>query len=243
MTASLGTPYSIPMEETLEDENVKYYPLTIEHPAEEYSGSWTLGNPAAYVSGANNDNYFSFIAFASKADECYAQLALPKFTVKGHEGAVFALNAYLYDNMAEAVIYVRGNKEELPVGTITKGNNEEGWKKFEFLLPAEVSNWGWAEIVVRVSFTSMSQFFLMDYYSVNPWSGVNEMTASDVEIFGADDAIIVKNAPQGSTLDIFTMEGRAIISRRIDENFIELSVNPGIYVARCGNKTAKVVVK
>ena len=243
VTASLGKPYGIPMEETLEDENVKYYPLTIEHPAEEYSGSWTLGNPAAYVSGANNDNQFSFIAFASKADECYAQLALPKFTVKGHEGAVFALDTYLYDNMAEAVVYVRGNKEELPVGTITKGDNEEGWKRFEFLLPAEVSKWGWAEIVVRASFTSMSQFFLMGYYSVNPWSAIEGVTATEATIYSADNAIVVKNAPQGSTLDIFTIDGRAIISRRIEENLIEVSVNPGIYVARCGNKTAKVVVK
>ena len=69
------------------------------------------------------------------------------------------------------------------------------------------------------------------------------MTASDAVIYGTDDAIIVKNASEGSTLEIFTIDGRMMASRRIDENFVEVSVNPGIYVARCGNKTTKVIVK
>ena len=69
------------------------------------------------------------------------------------------------------------------------------------------------------------------------------MTTSDAVIYGADDAIIVKNAPKGCTFEVFTIDGRMLLNRRIEDDNFEVSVNQGIYVARCGNKTAKVIVK
>ena len=244
VTASLGTPYSIPMEEIFEDFSVIYYPLTIERPSEEYSGSWTISNPEAYVSGSYKAEGSSLVAFSNGEDECYSQLALPKFSPNGYEGVLLSLDAYLYDNMADAVVFVRGSKNEaLPVGTITKGEDEEGWKTFEFLLPEEVCEWGWAEIVIRAEFTKADQYFLIGRYALTPWSGIGEMTTSDAVIYGADDAIIVKNAPKGSTFEVFTIDGRMLLNRRIEDDNFEVSVNKGIYVARCGNKTAKVIVK
>lgn len=244
VTASLGTPYNIPMEEIFEDFSVAYYPLTIERPSEEYSGSWTISNPEAYVSGSYKADGSSLVAYSNGNDECYAQLALPKFCPNGYEGVMLNIDAYLYDNMANAVVYIRGSKNEaIALGTITKGDEEEGWKTFEFLLPAEACEWGWAEIVIRAEFTKDDQYLLIGRYALSPWSGIDQMTASDAVIYGTDDAIIVKNASEGSTLEIFTIDGRMMASRRIDENFVEVSANPGIYVARCGNKTTKVIVK
>jgi hypothetical protein len=244
VTASLGTPYNIPMEEIFEDFSVAYYPLTIERPSEEYSGSWTISNPEAYVSGSYKADGSSLVAYSNGNDECYAQLALPKFCPNGYEGVMLNIDAYLYDNMANAVVYVRGSKNEaIALGTITKGDEEKGWKTFEFLLPAEACEWGWAEIVIRAEFTKADQYLLIGRYALTPWSGIDQMTASDAVIYGTDDAIIVKNASEGSTLEIFTIDGRMMASRRIDENFVEVSANPGIYVARCGNKTTKVIVK
>ena len=62
-----------------------YGPLTIEHPSEEYSGSWDIVNPAAYVSKARNDSGASLVSFAEEDGETYSQLVLPKFNPQTNE--------------------------------------------------------------------------------------------------------------------------------------------------------------
>lgn len=244
VTASLGKPYSIPMEETFEDFTSKYAPMTIEHPSEEYSGSWALDNPTAYVPGSGNGTGTALISYATKDGETYSQLALPKFTAKGADDVKVEIDAYLYDDMADAVVYVRGyDNEILPLGTITKGEEEKGWSTFEFILPEEVLTWEWAELIIKASFTSTDQYLLIGGYSIHEYTGINDISASDVVIYGLDDAIQITGLEKDELVEVYAIDGRRVAVRRAEAQEMRIEIESGIYVTHCGRKSAKVAVR
>lgn len=245
VTATLGTPYSVPMEEKFTNLETKYYPLTIEHPAEEYSGSWTVANPTDYVFGSENEEEASLVGFATSEGETYAQLALPKFTAKNQDGVKVELDAYLYDGMAEAVVYVRGHEgEALPLGTISRGDENEDWKRFEFILPEEVLGWEWAELVIRASFTKAGEYLLIGRYALSPYTGIEKnLATSEISIYSERGAVIATGVAAGDLLEVFSIDGRLVAARRAEENIVKISLYPGIYMTRCGSATAKVVVR
>lgn len=244
VTASLGMPYAIPMEENFEDFTSQYAPMTIEHPAEEYSGTWTLGNPSSYVPGSSNSTGSALISYATEDGETYSQLALPKFTAKGEDEVLVEVEAYLYDDMADAVVYVRGYENEvLPLGTITKGENDEGWSTFEFILPEDVLSWEWAELIVKASFTGKDQYLLIGGYSIHEYLGVNDIPASDVVIYGLQNAIQITGLEKGEPIEVYAIDGRCVAVRRAEGKDIKIEIEKGIYVTCAGNKTAKVTVR
>lgn len=244
VTASLGKPYSIPMEETFEDFTSKYAPMTIEHPSEEYSGSWALDNPTAYVPGSGNGTGTALISYATKDGETYSQLALPKFTAKGADDVKVEIDAYLYDDMADAVVYVRGYDNEIfPLGTITKGEEEKGWSTFEFILPEEVLTWEWAELIIKASFTSTDQYLLIGGYSIHEYTGINDIYASDVVIYGLDDAIQITGLEKDELVEVYAIDGRRVAVRRAEAQEMRIEIESGVYVTHCGRKSAKVAVR
>lgn len=244
--ASLGVPYQMPMEELFENMQVAYGPLTIEHPSEEYSGSWDIVNPAAYVSKASNDSGASLVSFAEEDGETYSQLVLPKFNPQTNEEVKVEVRAYLYDNMADAVVYARGyDNQAVALGTISMGEeDEEGWKTFTFFLPEDVKDWQWTELVVRASFTDKTQYLLIDKYAINIFTGVEQQfMTNEPMIYGVKNAIVVENADTQSIINVFTVDGKQVATRKAEVSYVAIEVEKGIYIVRYADKTAKVVVR
>ena len=241
--ASLGTPYEIPMLELFENQNLKYAPLTIEHPADEYSGSWDIVNPAAYVSEASNEESAALIAYATEEGNTYGQIALPKFNPQSKQEVMVKVRAYLYEGMADAIVSARGYKDTYSLGTISMVGREEGWHEFEFVLPQEVKDLQWAELVISATFSSMTEFLLIDKYEIAPFTGVETEFVSETVIYAAENAVVLENANVGDDVFVCTPDGKIVIAEKVCNNQMVIEISAGIYIVRCGNKIQKVIVR
>ncbi len=241
--AALGKPYDIPMLETFENQNLKYSPLAIEHPTEECSGTWTLGNPVSYVSGAKNATSSALIASATKEGNTQAQIALPKFNPQSNYDVQVKVRAYLYEGMADAVVSARGFENTCVLGTISMEGYEEGWHEFVFTLPEEVKEQQWSELVITASFASNVEYFMIDKYEITIYNGVETEFASETKIYAEENAIVVENVNVGEEISIYTPDGKIIMTEKADNSMMEFEINAGIYIVRCGAMTQKVVVR
>lgn len=244
VTASLGTPFGIPMIEEFEDGRFAYNPLTIEHPTDECSGTWTFDNPNQYLSEATNPSGFALISYATVDGQSTSQLTLPKFTPKGSKDVKVTLNAFVYDGMAPTSVYVRGYKDEpILLGTITD-ELTAGWNSISFDLPEAVYKWYWAELVVQSQFSAKKQYFIFDRYSVSIFNGAEQNFVSDgVAIMALNGGIEAVNMQDDDSLQVFAVDGTLIASRKATENRARIDLQPGIYVARCADQVTKVIVK
>lgn len=240
---SLGTPNEIPMLELFENQELKYAPLTIEHPTEDCSGSWEITNPSSHVVGATNETASALRAFATKDGNTFGQIALPKFNPQNDQDVMVRVRSYVYEAMPNAEVIVRGYDGSYTLGTITAEGKEDGWFEFEFPLPAEVKELQWAELVIRPSFTAETGSMLIDMYEVTVYTGIESIIETETVIYSDGNAIVVDNVNIGDEVYVFTPNGMTIVAEKATKNQMRFEVNTGIYVVRCGNKIQKVNVK
>lgn len=243
VTESLGTPHEIPMLELFENQELTYSPVTIEHPTEECSGSWDIVSPSAFVVGAGNETSAALRAFAKNEGNTSAQIALPKFNPQSAQEIVVKVRAFLYEGMANAEVSVRGYNTSVALGTIAMEDKESGWYEFEFMLPAEIKDLQWAELVINAKFTSTAEFLLIDKYEITTFTGVESILNAETVIYTTDNAVVLKNVNVGDNVSIFTPAGETIIADKANAKQMTFELNAGIYIVRCGDKIQKVIVQ
>ncbi|MBE6304780.1 MAG: hypothetical protein E7082_02490 [Bacteroidales bacterium] len=241
--SSLGAPHEIPMVELFENQELTYAPLTIERPSEECSGSWDIVSPSAFVVGAANESAAALRGFATQDGNSFAQIALPKFNPQTNDEVMVKVRAYIYGGMPDAEVFARGYQDSYLLGTISKDGREEGWFEFEFVLPQEVKELQWAELVIKANFTPDTEYLLIDKYEISVFTGVESIIASETKIYATEDAIVVENANVGDEIRIFTPNGATIVVDKASKGQMKFDVNAGIYVVRCGNTIQKVNVR
>ncbi len=244
VTASLGTPYEMPLLEAFENQELTYA-LTIEHPTEDCTGTWEIVDPSGIVAGAANESSTALRAFAQQEGNTSAQLVLPKFNPQSEQEVFVRVRAYLFEEMANAEVFARGyDNIAYSLGTIAMEEGMvEGWHEFEFVLPAEVKNLQWAELVINAKFTSMTESLLIDKYEITTLTGVNSVVTSEASIYAAENAIVIKNVTVGEYVSVFTPAGETIVAEQAQANQMAIEVSTGIYIVRCGNKVQKIIVR
>lgn len=242
MAATLGTPNELPMTEKYAAGDLTYDCIMIEHPSDEYSGTWVFENPRIYVNKADHENSLSLVSYATESGNTYSALALPKFTTKNQTALTASFEVYCYDGMAEGEMVIRDyTGTETSLGTVGFAG-EEGWKNFDFSIPKTGLNKTWLEIVVKGKFTDEEQFLILGGYEIKPTSSLENIAETNGELFGNQGNITFKNL-DGQFVRIYSTDGKILFSQNIDAAFVVMPMQPGIYVVHYGVETKKIVVK
>lgn len=178
----LGTPYSLPIDETLEGQSMHYTGLTIDTPSPEYNGCrFVAGNPADLDPYFANDKMGAMMGMNTNANGGKGHLTLPKFSTRGASDVQVILPIFLYSDTPAINVYAKTNSGAAQLlGTVDK-TQATGWTNLLFPLPASLEDSDCVSVSLDIDFASPSQFFLMEGYTIK--EGIaNDMAMQNVQV-------------------------------------------------------------
>lgn len=160
-----GTPYALPAVETFDNLDMKYTPLTISRPDENYAGRWAMQDPTAIV---EDDNQSALVAYNPYNDDpTMGRVLLPKFSTAGIHNAAFEMKYLRYASHAsEMTVYASNYDTQLvKLGTLDCGAATD-WAEVSYPLPAEFQDKPWVQIIVDVALDDVDYIYAIDSYSL-----------------------------------------------------------------------------
>ena len=151
----VGTPYSLPMIENLNDEELYgpvYSPYALERPDASYNAEWGYIS-ATYPYHVSQPTPYGNGAFCALAEEgAKARVALPVFSTVGIESAAIELPIWCGPDAATINVYAEayGMEPEL-IGTFSDPS-ESVWRKHRFHLPEKFLGKQWVSIKIDAVF-------------------------------------------------------------------------------------------
>jgi hypothetical protein len=188
----LGTPDTLPIEETFPDGGFSYSGICIDYPTEDYYASWALDDPSLLADDCANDSGYALMCMNQYDGDAKARLSLTKFSTVGHNHVRLVISSFVFEGMPTVDVFVEDNlgvKTEL--GTIS-GANGYGWKKINFDLPEELSNRTNLKVVLEMTISDNYTFFAMDGYRLY------ERTANDLAISSINFPSYIKLGDEGT---------------------------------------------
>ncbi len=188
----LGTPDTLPIEETFPDGSFAYPGICIDYPTEDYYASWALDDPSLLADDCANDSGYALMCLNQYDGDAKARLSLTKFSTVGHERVRLVISAFVYEGMPTVYVTAEDNLGvSTELGTIS-GSNGYGWKKISFDLPEELGNRPNLKIVLETTISDEVSFFAMDGYRLY------ERTANDLSISSLSFPSYIKLGDEGT---------------------------------------------
>lgn len=243
-----GTPYTLPMNEHFKD--VDYYtygPVYLETPSAEYSAALLYFVPPYQLSGPFEDKteHGSIAVFPGAYGESRSRVALPKFSTKTDEDKSVKLSFEVYagEAMAEDIsFYAVTYDQEAPV-FLGKVEPADGWTTVDFYLPSELMNKDWVNIYVDSRHPKDGTFMIIYGYDFDSvMTGVDGVQTADGAI-SASGSYVYFNNLAGENYAVYTLDGKLVKAGTIDCAQLAVGLDAGVYVAKAGSKTLKVIVK
>lgn len=251
-TAVIGTPYSLPMEETFDRSNDQGYqgpdcgPSMMLSPDDSYNADWGYFllaemNPdwAALTGGA--------LVCQPRFDTSKGRILLPKVSTTVNEGETveFVLRSFT-GNFAPESIRLYGMTYEIdePVllAEFDKQDNSTDWTDHKITLPANLVNHTWIQPIIDVDFSSTGELFVLDSYKLHAIKdgAVDEISSGNdaVTVCGTQGAIRITGAA-GRQASVFTPSG-VLVTVSSDS---KIALPAGIYLVKVAGKVSKVVVR
>ncbi len=241
----IGTPYTLPMNETLMSDEDMYWPVMIQRPSDEYQGTyWMVDDPASVASLFANKSEIAYIGYIgdNKITSAKSCLSLPRFSTVGQSDVRFSLEYWggPYAAPFSLLSDVYGNPTPQKIGDFPAG---QGWITNSLTLPATLDGLQWVELLLDADFPNNNTFALFSAYSITGVSSVEGVAADrDGSIFSSPGMIHIAGM-SGETLIISDPDGRIV---RTEKNLGDLSgyaVAPGLYIVKAGTKTVKIQVR
>lgn len=165
--AMLGTPHTMPLNETFPGKQQTYAGLLIDYPETNYTADWALDNPANLGITGGTESALMCVTL-NQEYVGYGYVELPKVSTKGCEKPRLRLLTYLGDFTPETVIRIhstegRGNGEVL--GTISSASGS-GWTELTYDIPRSYFDKGWIVVSFDVHCTSVGNAFILASYSL-----------------------------------------------------------------------------
>lgn len=149
VSGTVGTPYTLPMEETFSENRVEKYPGAISsRPDDSYTGEWEyVGEAYPYwvaVCSPFGPGAYCFTGNDGKK----ARLTLPAFSTEGKSNVGIEIPLYTVSGNGEIRLYAKayGIEPEL-IGTYS-GTDQPEWTRKRFRLPSKFDNQKWVEIII-----------------------------------------------------------------------------------------------
>lgn len=230
--AIVGTPYSLPMEETFEDGTLSYQPWMI-YRMTELAASWSLDMIANLTGNSSDEGY---CIYGSGIEGIVSRLGVPRFSTSGLESVKVSMDV-LPTELPNVKVYAEcAGTDPVEIAEITKTG------KVEFELPAEFVGKGWVGLLIEAEFTEDGTLFAMSNITIESADAVGNVNVANLKISGEKGQIKVTGL-NGQDVTVANTNG-AIVGKAVKaSNDAIFNVEKGIYVVKAGNKKAKVVVK
>lgn len=177
----LGTPYTLPLDETLEGSQYHYTGLDIHKPTAEYDAVFGAGNPGDLNSQFANSKGAALMAYKGSNSVSRGRIVLPKFSTVGVPNVQIILPIYLFNNAPEMTVYAKTNSgEEVTVATVDL-NAYSGWGSLVYDLPAELLDKQCVSVGIDMKFTNANQLFIMEGYTVKV-GAEKDMAVTDISV-------------------------------------------------------------
>lgn len=177
----LGTPYTLPLNETLADRTFHYTGLTIDTPSDEYNAGFGAVDPSQLDESFANPNGAALVGICQNTNGGRGHLTLPKFTTAGCGPVQVVLPIFLFSGTPEIRVYAHlNNGTSIDMGTVDISEGE-GWTNVTFSLPDDYLNCQCINLSLDIKFDNSYQYFLMSGYTVREGI-VNDFAVSDVTV-------------------------------------------------------------
>lgn len=173
-----GTPYVLPAVETFDNLDMKYSPLTIARPDENYAGRWSLIDPAQIV---EDDNQSALVAYNPYSEgSTMGRLLMPKFSTVGLHNAAFGMKYLRYASHAsQMTVYARNYDSDLVLLGTLDCSLATDWAEVSYPLPSQFQDQPWVQIVVDVDLYDTDYMYAIDEYSLKT-SAQNDLAITDL---------------------------------------------------------------
>lgn len=241
--AVLGTPYSLPINETFAGNTVHYEPVSIGSTLDpDFRPDWRIGHPATVNSGAQSEDNAALIGHTSfNRGDSYVML--PKFNTKEMTAVSFEAMVFMSPLVPGYTLVSRdteGNFTEL--ASFSTAGLQAGWQPFAMALPETMLGQEWVELGLSVDFShgSSTQALIDGYRIYDPdGSGIESVTAGGVTIIPVAGGVAIECA-EGETVTVHTTDGRLVTSVILPAGRETIALGTGTYLVSAG-ATHKVI--
>lgn len=240
-----GTPYTLPMKETLPDGEETCSPISIIRPSEEYNDVyWMVTDPSEISAIFANKSGWAYVGYIGTqgVKSGMGRLALPKFSTVDCKDVKITLEYWggPYNASFSLLSDVYGGTAPKPIGDFPTG---KGWMSSSLALPAELEGLEWVQLLLDTKYESTDSYAMISGYTITGVSGVSAPgTDGGARIFTTPGMLHVAGLA-GESLTVCDTAGRVV--KQVTElgDLAGYMLAPGIYVVRAGDLTRTVTVR
>ena len=155
------------------------------------------------------------------------------------------MHVYTGSRAATTVIngYSSGHSGRLyTLGTLP-AKDGEGIREVTLKLPAELLNEPWVQIMIDTDIPTENSYFAMTEVSVTGSSGVRDLTGDAMSSIRAEEGAVRVKGHEGDHVTVLTADGRTVAYGTAEGNDTLWYLEPGVYVVKAGNESAKIIVR
>lgn len=241
--AVVGDPYLPPVSDDFANGKYTLWPVHLEYPSEEYDASYMYFQQPAYFNEMFEYIDHPAIGVFSGSDElAKSRLVLPKFTTDIQEDVTVHFQLWTGELSAKEIkLYGRtfDMEEGMEIGTVVPGT---GWSDVWFDIPAELKGKKWVEVYLDSEYEKADTYTLIYSYGYNYSTGAEVVDAEGQSIV-ARGRYVCFNGLSGQPYHVFTTDGKVVRSGEVTDGQTAVGLERGTYVVRCGEKSAKIVIR
>lgn len=242
----LGTPYTLPLTEEFCDDGPTITPW-FRWPIDGVYGSTLIYELLSRIDPVFADSQdFVILGTNATGEPGPGMLSMPRFSTKGHDNVSFTMDYMTGPQTCSVDVYgkIYGSDDLILIGTVPASDGDQ--KKissFTFQLPEELTNQDWVMVYFEMYFEDIDDLFVLSEVNVkgDGETTILSMTA-DKAIISGQKTITLKGFEKQS-YSISDIDGRSICRGIASDKTVTVSVEPGIYVVKAGDRQAKVLVK
>lgn len=247
ITLTLGTPYTLPMEEHFTNGSYSYKPIITVAPNTYYSGKCDIVKPEDY--GATNDSESNYALRSYPTNSwgtSYCLVSLPKFSTEGAVTPTLSFRVFGGPTLANSEIHLLSSDvEETSVASFWNDLSAE-WHDIVVDVPAQFYEKKWVEARIFSTFyPGDPQYTIVDSFKFSDSSSAVDGVAADdaqVKIIGGTGCIRIIS-DESLQIGIYSTDGTLVNLVNVAEGENSVSVQSGIYVVRADATATKVVVQ
>lgn len=241
----LGTPYTLPMNETFPDYMETYSPIVQIRPSEEYNGTyWQVNDPAEIAALFANPSKVAYIGYIGQegVTSARSRISLPKFSTVGTSDIKFTLTywAGLYEAPFTLLAGKHGMDTPEKIGDFPTG---KGWISNSLYIPESFNGEKWIELFLDNRFDSANNFALFSGYSISGVSAVESLQSENNGGIFVSGGMLHVAGFAGEQLIVTDIQGNTVVSVKELEDIAGFVLSPGIYVAKAGSITRKIIIR
>jgi len=166
----VGEPYQLPVVEEFDNLEIKYTPIRIMYPNEDYRGRWVVQDPSEIIPDANHSALVGWDPLTE--DPTMGRAAIAKFSTLGKSAQAFSVRLLKYIGYSSKMTFYVADYDTDPnnlhkIGEVDcNDGNETAWADYTFPIPEEFMGKEWIQIIVDAQYDEYNYMYAIDRYSI-----------------------------------------------------------------------------